>query len=86
MLSAYIHNNPRDVARFKGRVEKYSFSGLKEYMNQTNEYQILDKSFLGNMLKLYNKKNFKNYLELVNKCESEDDHIKSFIQGLIKTA
>ncbi|MBF8984515.1 transposase [Lutibacter sp. B2] len=73
MLSAYIHNNPKDISKFKGRVEKYPFSSLKEYIHRTNEYEILDKGFLEDVLKLQNEKNLKNYLELVNKCESQDD-------------
>ncbi|MBF8984573.1 transposase [Lutibacter sp. B2] len=73
MLSAYIHNNPKDLARFKGCVEKYPFSSLKEYIHHTNEYEILDRSFLEDVLKLHNEKKLKSYLQLVSKCEDQDD-------------
>ncbi|WP_129595805.1 transposase [Anaerophilus nitritogenes] len=71
MLSAYIHNNPTDLPLFKENVEKYPFSSLKEYVNHTNDYEILDKSFLVKILQLNHKKNMKEYLNLVDRCNGE---------------
>ncbi|CAH2213912.1 transposase [Tepidibacter aestuarii] len=50
-LSSYIHNNPKDIPKYEDKVENYGFSSLKEYIKGTNNYEILDLSFL----------NIKNY-------------------------
>ncbi|WP_053954973.1 transposase [Inediibacterium massiliense] len=73
MLSAYIHNNPKDLPLFKGNVKEYPFSSLREYVKRTNDYEILDKSFLENILQLHHKKNMKQYLDLVDRCNHEED-------------
>lgn len=56
MLSVYIHDNRTDIIVFEDNVYKYICSSLKEYVNNINEYEILDKSFLEGILKLHNKK------------------------------
>ena len=60
MLSAYIHNNPSDIKKFKYRVEEYRFCSLKDYINKENEFEILDKSFLEEIIGLNNKRNIRN--------------------------
>ncbi|WP_129598286.1 transposase [Anaerophilus nitritogenes] len=71
-LSAYIHNNPKDLFDYKGQVEKYKFSSLNDYIAESNIFEILDISFLSEILNLSNKKNKKAYIELVKKCEGEN--------------
>ncbi|WP_053955450.1 transposase [Inediibacterium massiliense] len=74
-LSAYIHNNPKDLSDYKYQVERYQFSSLNDYIKETNSFEILDTSFLIQLLNLNNKKNKRAYIEFVKKCESEDDPI-----------
>ena len=70
-LSAYIHNNPKDIPNYEDRVEDYEFSSLKEYVEGTNTFEILEVSFLGDILNIKNNKEV--YLELVKKCTKEEE-------------
>ena len=72
-LSAYIHNNPKDIPDFSDRVEDYEFSSLREYLHETNTYEVLDLSFLQDILNLKNNK--QSYLEAVKKCTKEDEEL-----------
>jgi len=74
-LSAYIHNNPSDISGYNSKLEEYRFCSLKDYIKNNNEFEILDKSFLGDILNLKNKNNIKNYLELVYKCDDLNKEI-----------
>lgn len=64
-LSAYIHNNPKDIPGYENSVEDYPFSSLKEYINKTNTFGVLNPSFLVSLIGLYRKKSRKAYLSLV---------------------
>ena len=74
-LSAYIHNNPTDIAMYKDKVENYEYCSLKEYVRKTNTYEILEVSFLNDVLNLNNKKSLSLYLDLVKKCNDENDNL-----------
>jgi len=64
-LSAYIHNNPKDISAYGENVEEYPFSSLREYIRNTDDYCILDKTFLGSTLNLNIKANMEKYLGLI---------------------
>ena len=74
-LSAYIHNNPKDIPKYSANLEEYRFSSLGEYIRNDNEFEIIDKSFLEDTLNLKNRKNVGKYLELVYKCDDLDKDI-----------
>lgn len=67
-VSAYIHNNPKDIPGYERRVQDYPFSSLREYMNETNEYCVLTRSFLVNLIGFKHKQNKKAYLKLIKNC------------------
>lgn len=74
-LTAYIHNNPKDIPCYKDRVATYPFSSLKEYINGTDTYDVLDTSVLKGLIGLNNGKDKERYLELVGICDcSEVDY------------
>ncbi|WP_425448122.1 transposase [Dethiothermospora halolimnae] len=75
ILSAYIHNNPKDIKDYAGKVEQYEFSSLKDYIYKTDRFDVLDLSFLTSIMSLNNKNNMKNYIELVKRTENEDDEL-----------
>ena len=75
ILSAYIHNNPKDIKGYAGKVEQYEFSSLKDYIYKTDRFDVLDLSFLTSIMSLNNKNNMKNYIELVKRTENEDDEL-----------
>ena len=74
-LSAYIHNNAKDIRLFSKKLEKYRFSSLKDYIENDNEFEILDKSFLNDILNLNSKSNIRSYLMLVYKCNDLEQGI-----------
>ncbi|QEK11505.1 transposase [Crassaminicella thermophila] len=75
VLSAYIHNNPKDIPGYRNNLINYRFSSLKEYVKGTNEFEILDKSFLEDILNLGNRKNIKSYLSLVYKSDTINEEL-----------
>ncbi|MBF8984741.1 transposase [Lutibacter sp. B2] len=74
-LSAYIHNNTKDLPMYKDHIEEYEFYSLKEYMHQSNTFGILDGAFLIELMNLKSKKNRYAYLNLVKKCENEENEL-----------
>ena len=74
-VSAYIHNNPKDIVKYSDKLEEYRFSSFGDYIKNDNEFEIVDKSFLEDMLNLSNKKNIENYLKLVYKCDDLDKDV-----------
>lgn len=46
-MSAYIHNNPKDIKGFKNSVENYKYSSLGIYLGKYEDnYKILDRDFI----------------------------------------
>ncbi len=71
-LSAYIHNNPRDISKYKDAVDHYPFSSLKEYLKDTDTFGILSRSFLSNLINFKLKHNRNTYMDLVKECTDEE--------------
>ena len=67
-VSAYIHNNPKDIPGYEKKVQLYPFSSLREYIDQTNEFGVLTRSFLVGLIGFKFKQNKKAYLKLVKNC------------------
>ncbi len=67
-VSAYIHNNPKDMPGYKKKIQKYPFSSLMEYIDETNKFSVLTRSFLVNLIGFKHKQNKKDYLKLVRNC------------------
>ena len=71
-LSAYVHNNPKDIAGYENNVKAYPFSSLKEYINQSDSFGILARSFLEDLIGLRYKPNRKEYINLVKESLNEE--------------
>lgn len=71
-LSAYIHNNPKDIAAYKNKIDKYPFSSLKEYLNGTDTFGILSQALLVDLVGLKLKRNKKAYMNLVKESTDEE--------------
>lgn len=69
-LSAYIHNNPKDIPEYKDNVKQYPFSSFKEYLNNTDTFGILSKSLLSKLIGFDCKERQEAYISLVK--ESND--------------
>lgn len=75
-LSAYIHNNPKDIAKYKNNVRDYPFSSLKQYLNKTNSHKILSRSLLSNLVGFQYKKQTEAYVSMVkesNELKTEEE-------------
>lgn len=71
-LSAYIHNNPKDIKEYSENVAAYPFSSMKEYINGTNTFRILNARILKDLVGFNNAKNKDKYLDLVNKSDCKE--------------
>lgn len=80
-LTGYIHNNPKDIAGYRDNVAAYPFSSLKEYLDDTNTYGILEPRFLKELLHFKHAENKKKYLELVGMSDCEEfEHEMEFVE------
>lgn len=80
-LTGYIHNNPKDIAGYRGNVAAYPFSSLKEYLDDTNTRGILEPRFLKELLHFKHAENKVKYLELVGMSECEEfEHDMEFTE------
>lgn len=70
-LSAYIHNNPKDILGYENNVKGYPFSSLKEYINRSDTFRILTRSFLEALIGSKDKKTKKWYINLVKESINE---------------
>ncbi len=67
-VSAYIHNNPKDIEGYHGKEETYPFSSYGVYLGiRKDYYDIIDMSFLKSLFNIKNRKLFaKRYFEFVS--------------------
>ncbi|MBC8060478.1 MAG: transposase [Clostridiaceae bacterium] len=69
-LSAYVHNNPIDIQKYKKCPEQYEFSSLATYLGlRKDPYLVIDIRFIMSFLGNYTKTARKKYLKLVYKCD-----------------
>lgn len=80
-LSAYIHNNPKDIAGYEDNVKAYPFSSLKEYINRSDTFGILTRQFLEELIGTKYEINRKQYLNLIK--ESINEKMEMEIEFLI---
>lgn len=75
VCSAYIHNNPNDIKKYRNSVENYNYSSLGIYLGIRNDaFNIVDKDYI---MKFYNsdlKKARDIYVKLV--CASNEKSLK----------
>ncbi len=71
-LSAYIHNNPKDIPGYENNVQDYPFSSFKEYLQETDTFGILTRSFLESLIYFRDTKNKEKYATLVKESTSEE--------------
>ena len=75
MVSAYIHNNPKDIPGYEKKVQLYPFSSLMEYIDESNEFGLLTRSFLVDLIGFKHKQNKKTYLKLIRNCVDVETEI-----------
>ncbi len=75
VLSAYIHNNPKDIEGYKGREEEYKYSSYGIYLRvRKDKYKLIDMSFIRGLFGIKNKHMFvRRYKEFVSKRDIENN-------------
>jgi len=72
-LSAYIHNNPKDIEGYNNCVKKYEYSTLGIYLQlKKDRYHIVDAKYILQMFSSKLKKAKKLYEEFINKYKDEE--------------
>ncbi|MDP4089994.1 MAG: transposase [Bacillota bacterium] len=77
-LSAYIHNNPKDINRYKDDVASYPYSSLSIFLGTSQDrYYLLNSKFILELFSNNVQKARKTYLELLKHAPSigEEIHI-----------
>lgn len=66
-VSAYIHNNPRDIPGYLGREETYEYSSYGIYLGLVQDrYELIDTSFIKELFGINSDEHFvKRYYEFV---------------------
>ncbi|MBU5591989.1 transposase [Clostridium sp. MSJ-4] len=76
-LSLYIHNNPKDIVKYRNNIEKYRYSSLGIYLGfRKDEEGILDRRMLINLLSGNYKKFKTKYKIMLNMNVSEEEFEK----------
>ena len=58
-VSAYIHNNPKDMEGYAGREEEYKYSSYGIYLGlRKDEYKLVDMSFIQSLIGINNRRKF----------------------------
>jgi putative transposase len=74
-LSAYIHNNPLDIKKYKNCPEKYKFSSLGVYLGMRKDpFEILDEDFIMQLFGENVGVARKNYLKFVYMCSGMKEY------------
>ncbi|OFI06776.1 transposase IS200 like protein [Clostridium acetireducens DSM 10703] len=89
-LSAYIHNNPKDIFKYKNNVDKYKFSSFKDYIsNKSNGYLNIDTHFILKKFSLniaLSKKLYENFVySRIGLDPKNNSNFNDFEQLNIKT-
>jgi hypothetical protein len=68
-LSAYIHNNPKDITGYEGREEEYKYSSYGIYLRiRKDKYRLVDISFIQSLFGIKSKHSFiRRYKEFVSR-------------------
>lgn len=74
LASAYIHNNPKDIKKYKGSVEKYKYSSLGIYLNIYHDsLGILDPGYILQHFSSNPQKSTQVYLEFIKRYANYND-------------
>ncbi|NLP28574.1 MAG: transposase [Clostridia bacterium] len=77
MLSAYIHNNPKDIKAYKNDVAKYPYSSLSIYLGKkVDTLKILDANYILQQFGSDIMKARKKYLELLKNVYQLPDSVE----------
>jgi len=72
-LSVYIHNNPKDLKGWSGKIDKYPYSSLGVYLNTIRDrFEIVDIDYILGMISSRKDIAKKGYKELILKGSEEE--------------
>lgn len=69
VLSAYIHNNAKDIEGYRGREEEYPYSSYGIYLGiRKDTHKLIDTSFIQSLFGIKNRRSFaRRYKEFVSR-------------------
>lgn len=75
-LSAYIHNNPRDINTYRNHIEKYKYSSLGIYLGlAVDKLDIIDIDFILKHFSSDKTRARKLYLDFLNRVSNQENEI-----------
>lgn len=75
-LSAYIHNNPNDIAEYKNSIEKYKYSSLGIYLGiESDHFNIVDIHYILGHFSNKLRKARMNYQQFINNISTTVEKI-----------
>lgn len=85
-VSAYIHNNPKDVEGYRDRVHEYPFSSMTFYTGRRKDYRgLVDTGFVLGLLNISDERlAIKRYVEFAVR-HLETGNVKSIMQCIAQT-
>ncbi|NLZ33356.1 MAG: transposase [Clostridiales bacterium] len=76
VLTAYIHNNPKDIKQYRNSVEKYKYSSFGIYLGMSsNTFDIIDTNYILSFFGKNTKKARKTYLSFVRQAPELEEKI-----------
>ncbi|WP_039658267.1 transposase [Clostridium tyrobutyricum] len=73
VVSLYIHNNPKDISKYRNCINKYKYSSIHAYLNKKSpKNDLIDTDFILNHFSLNRYEAAKNYLGLILNSSNKD--------------
>jgi putative transposase len=74
VLSAYIHNNVKDMKEYQNNIEKYKYSSLGVYLNiHDDAYAILDTTYILQQFGNTKLKSLERYVEFISRYSENNN-------------
>lgn len=87
VLSAYIHNNPKDIEGYANRVEKYEYSSYGIYLGiRKDRHKLIDTKFIKDLMGIKSRKDFvSKYRGFVSKNYEVENLDKYSVENIEET-
>ena len=88
VVSAYIHNNPKEIPKYRDNVHSYSFSSYSIYLNYSkNQHKCIDPDYIlsyFNKNKEIAKMEYADFVTSCNTVEQQEDYFNVIDSYMLK--